>query len=133
MSIENIVKRLSHVEFHDIGKIENMLFICNKRSTDGSGKANIIKSNGDEVWGVLYYLNKSQLELLDIIESGYHREKLKILLNGRRSTLAEVYVSLNLREDPTATEEYKNNIIKGALEYSLPDFYVNKLKQISTI
>jgi|WetSurMetagenome_2_1015567.scaffolds.fasta_scaffold210809_1 gamma-glutamylcyclotransferase len=133
MSSENIIKRLSDVEFHRTGKIDDMILLCNKRSTDGSGKANIIPSKGDEVWGVLYYLNKSQLEILDKIESGYHREEQEILLNSGTSTRAEVYASLNIREDPVATEYYKNNIVKGAMEHDLPDFYVNHLKQIKTL
>jgi hypothetical protein len=133
MSNNNINDRLSNCELFNIGKIDNKKFICNKRSTDGSAKANLVDSNGDEVWGVIYYINNSQLKVLDEIESGYDREVLNIILSEGSNILAEVYISSKTTEFHNATEEYKNAIVEGAIENNLPAHYVDELKQISTI
>ena len=133
MSNKNINDRLSNCELFNIGKIDNKKFICNKRSTDGSAKANLVDSNGDEVWGVIYYINNSQLKVLDEIESGYDREVLNIILSEGSNILAEVYISSKTTEFHNATEEYKNAIVEGAIENNLPAHYVDELKQISTI
>jgi gamma-glutamylcyclotransferase (GGCT)/AIG2-like uncharacterized protein YtfP len=133
MCNKNINDRLSNCEFFNIGKIDNKKFICNKKSTDGSAKANLVDSMGDEVWGVLYCINNSQLKVLDDIESGYDREILNIVLSEGSNILAEVYVSSKTTEFHNATEEYKNAIIEGAIEHKLPDYYIDELKQITTL
>jgi len=43
-------------------KLPNKRLVCNKKSTDCSGKANLIDSAEDTVWGVLYEIDSADAE-----------------------------------------------------------------------
>lgn len=112
-----------------IGKLENMKVAYNKESVDGSGKANLIDSPGDVVYGVLYKLKLSERGALDIAEGGYERQDVEVALNDKKVN-AFVYISSILTNEPTAYDWYRDIILEGAAEHGLPDDYIEHLSKL---
>lgn len=111
-------------------KLPNKRLVCNKRSKDGSGKANLLDSTGDIVWGVLYELELADLEKLDRIERGYKRIVLKVITDQEDQIEAYVYVSSDLMDNARPYNWYKQLMIEGACEHQLPGSYIKYLQQI---
>lgn len=128
MSLKRINKRISSVDLVGVGKLKDYEFICNKRSIDGSAKANIEFNQGSYVWGVIFELNKSELYLLDKIEGGYKRKEVTIKMSNDKISVY-TYISENIKEDMRVLQDYKDIIIKGAKENDLPKKYINKLER----
>jgi len=106
--------------------------VCNKKSTDGSGKANLIDSTGDTVWAVLYEIDSAELDKLDKAERRYTRISLDVITDQDSLVKAWLYVSSELTEDARPYDWYKELMVKGAREHGLPASYVTYLEQIPT-
>jgi len=132
MSEERLKEREIGFEKYNIGYIENMKLIMNKKSIDGSAKANIVKTNGETVWGVLYRIDSRFKQSLDRFEGNYQSEILDVNLCESCSVKALTYTSNYTTEDQRAYDDYKEIIIQGALEHNLPEYYVELLKKIPT-
>jgi len=104
--------------------------VCNKESKDGSGKANLVDSTGDLVWGVIYEIDAAELDKLDRVEGGYQRVKLQVWTEHDDPVTAYVYISTKLTADPVPYEWYKELIIAGAHEHRLPRDYLDYLEQL---
>lgn len=111
-------------------KLPNKRLVCNKKSTDCSGKANLIDSAEDTVWGVLYEIDSAELDKLDGAESGYRRMSLDVITDQDSSVKAYVYVSSELTEDARPYDWYKNLMVEGAREHGLPASWVEYLEQL---
>jgi len=111
-------------------KLLDKRLVCNKKSKDGSGKANLANSIGDAVWGVLYEIDSTELDKLDRVEGGYTRVRLDVITNQGSSIKAYVYISFELTDDARPHDWYKELMVKGAREHQLPPFYMKYLEQI---
>lgn len=111
-------------------RLLDVRLICNKKSADGSAKANIVDSPSDVVWGVLWEVDASDLTKLDVAEGGYQRELRKVLTDGGKTVAAEVFVSETLISDAVAYDWYKALLIEGAREHELPEEYVRYLESL---
>ena len=105
----------------------------NKKSIDGSGKANVEPHNGGQVWGVIYFIPDEHLRDLDRGEgSGYRRQRLQVQkVDG---TIIEAWTYF-ASEPNTHTQLfpygwYKQFLIEGAREHGLPVRYVEQLELI---
>ena len=103
---------------------------CNKKSIDGSAKANLETSPGDVVWGVLFQIDLSELGKLDGVEVGYQREEVRILDEDGNPLKAHTYISNKLTDDPVLHDRYKQLIIDGAREHHLPEEYIATLEEL---
>ncbi len=130
MSEEQLWQRISTVKFYGIGYIKDTRMICNKRSKDGSGKANILRSPGDVTWGVLYEIDESMLKRLDEFERGYNRQLVEIYTEKDLHVTAETYTSNTLTEHPVSYDWYKELILHGADEHKLPQSYREYLARL---
>lgn len=110
-------------------KLPDKCMVCNKKSKDGSGKANLADSPGGAVWGVLYEVDLAELDRLDRAEGGYQRTSLQVWAR-QGSPVAEVHVSTELTADPVPYEWYKELIVAGAHEHELPRDYLVYLEQL---
>lgn len=111
-------------------KLLDKRLVCNKKSKDGSGKANLANSAGDVVWGVLYEVDLTELDKLDRVEGGYTRVSLDVITNQGSSIKAYVYISCELTDDVRPHDWYKELMVKGAREHQVPPFYMKYLEQI---
>ena len=113
-------------------KLPSKRLVCNKKSTDCSGKANLIDSTEDTVWGVLYEIDSAELDNLGRAERNYTLKSLDVITDQDSLVKAYVYVSSELTEDARPYDWYKELLIKGAREYGLPASYVKYLEQITS-
>ncbi|KXB96812.1 MAG: hypothetical protein AA908_10250 [Chlorobi bacterium NICIL-2] len=104
----------------------------NKRSIDGSAKANLMRRVGDKTWGELYEIEKKDLEKLDRVEIGYSRIIVRVYLTDSETVEAITYVSNELTDEQVAYDSYKTMIINGAREHNLPEEYIAYLKQLQS-
>ena len=110
-------------------RLEDYRFVVNKKSVDGSSKANLLKSPGNLVWGVLYEIDELELNELDRSEGGYQRKSLEVKPNTGSPTKAFVYLSVKLT-DSLPYHWYKRLLVDGAREHGLPSAYVDFLMQL---
>ena len=114
--------------------LEDFILNFNKRSTDGSGKATILQSPGNALWGVLYEVPLVDLVLLDHGERGYVRESVTVLVDSQ-PVMAWVYIA----DRPDATMRlrpyrwYKRFLVEGAREHALPSDYIDRLTAIEDL
>jgi len=109
------------------GFIKNYKLEFNKKSIDGSSKANITKSDGEIVWGICYVLDIDGFENLRKHEKGY--EELEVTVYDENQEIlftAKTFIS-NKICDKLPTKEYLDRIIKGAKQYKLPKDYISNL------
>ncbi|MDQ3749528.1 MAG: gamma-glutamylcyclotransferase [Acidobacteriota bacterium] len=110
------------------GFIKNYKLEFNKKSIDGSGKANITESECEIVWGVCYELDVAGFENLRNHEKGY--EELEIIVhdeNQENLFSAKTFIS-NKTCDKLPTKDYLNKIIEGAKQHKLPEEYIKKIE-----
>jgi len=110
--------------------------LFNKRSQDGSGKANVEPHDGGQVWGVLYTIPDADLATLDRGEgTGYHRARMPVRINGNEMTEAWVYLASRPSNDtsPRPYSWYKRFLVEGAREHSLPAQYIATLENIEAV
>ncbi len=65
MSKQRILRRIPSARFVGTGYLDGWRVDFNKRSSDGSGKANLIEAKGSEAGGVVYELEPEDLQRLD--------------------------------------------------------------------
>lgn len=130
MSTERLRQRVPSAKPICKARLNNKRVVFNKRSTDGSGKANLSDSIGDETWGVLFEVDATDINKLDNIEGGYKRTSLQTQTVEGNNITAEVYISNKLTNDPVAYDWYKELILTGAKEHNLPKSYLAYLEQL---
>src|SRR5208337_275145 len=91
--------------------LNNWAVIFNKKSKDGSGKANLFYSPGFITWGGLYEINVDDISKLDKIEKGYTRITVKVKKDDGEIVETETYISDILIDNPVAFDSYKNMLI----------------------
>jgi len=112
--------------------LENYEFVYNKRSKDGSAKANIQKQNNRLVEGIAILVLKTTLpRFFEKFEIGYNQKEVSVIINGedphrkRTNIKAVTCLSEKLTNAPPKAC-YVNIILKGAAERSLPQLYIEK-------
>ncbi|MEJ1279462.1 gamma-glutamyl cyclotransferase [Cricetulus griseus] len=97
------------------------------------GIATIFQSPGDEVWGVVWKMNKSNLSSLDEqegVKSGvYVVIEIKVSTQEGKEITCRSYLMTNYESAPPSPQ-YKKVICMGAKENGLPLEYQEKLKAI---
>lgn len=122
--------RIGFVKTLGLAFLKDRKVVFNKRSKDGSGKANLVQSPGDITWGVLYEINVEGLDKLDKLEGGYARVNVQIWLPSNNMVEAVTYISDNLTNDPRPYKWYKEIVLSGAREHNLPQDYIAYLEEI---
>jgi hypothetical protein len=104
--------------------------LFNKRSDDGSGKANVEAAAGVDVWGVLYTIPNADLGVLESEEVGYVKRNEPVTVDD---TVIEawVLVASHPRAEPRQPYGwYKRFLVDGAREHGLPASYIDSLDTI---
>ena len=110
------------------GRLSDTKLVCNKKSKDGSTKANLEDKPQNVVWGVLYEIDSSDLKRLDDIEREYQRTRTDVQTDEGKIVKAEVYFSTKISHNELPFGWYKELLIAGAQEHKLPKSYVEFLK-----
>jgi len=118
------------------GSLAGYALRFHKRSTDCSGKCNIVKTGdqNDIVYGVVFELPVNQKESLDAAEGlgkGYHEEILDVVTDiGLISANAYVADESAIDESLVPYTWYKALVVEGAKQHGLPDEYVIEIEKI---
>jgi len=128
MSSERLRSRSTSVKVIGRAFLNDWKIVFNKRSRDGSGKANLVESPGNVTWGVLYEICNSDLDTLDRVEGGYQRITVKVQQPCGKMVEAVTYRSENLTNDPLPYKWYKELLLSGAREHNLPQDYIAYLE-----
>ena len=126
--VERITERLGKVKFLGTASIENWCLRFNKLGADGSGKCNIIESQGEFVYGIIYQISARQKEKLDEFERGYKTICLQIPLVGNCVS----YTAIEITDDSLYTpyDWYRKLVLTGAKRYRFPAQYIATLEKL---
>lgn len=127
---ERLRARVSTAKPVAIGLVRDYRLDFAKISVDGSGKGDMVPSDGGEVWGVFYELDAAQQPDLDAHEGAhYERQEIEISLSAARHK-AQVYLAESGRRDPARIpyDWYLALVIAGARQNGLPDAYTRALE-----
>ncbi len=101
-------------------------FIYNKKSIDGTAKANIEPNNGAEVHGVCFEIDGDDFDILQKCEDGYDRRNVTITTDKGNETKAVTYISSSTDALLVAANEYKGLVLKGAKHWGLNESYISE-------
>ena len=103
----------------------------------GSSPANVSRDEGDEVWGVLYRINRRELVRLNASEGvpgrGYRPLLLAAQDSGGNSIDAVVYVADGGEEDSQPSLRYITLLREGARAHGLPDHWIAYLESLNHV
>jgi len=133
MFSSRLKKRVPSCKFCEVGILKGYVLKFNKKSVDGSGKANVIPSQNEEneVIGVVYDFDPNEQILLDGAEGGgYSDTQIQVItLQG----VVNVYMYIahpNFIDDSLIPYIwYKNFVVEGAKEHTLPDSYIKTIME----
>ena len=131
MCTGRLLSRISSAKPIGRGRLLNKRLVCNKKSKDGSGKANLEDSPGNVVWGLLYEIDSSDLNKLDKAEEEYQRVTMYVRTNEGKLVQAQVYISKRLTK-AIPFDWYKEMLISGAVEHQLPEEYIDFLRHLTS-
>jgi len=108
----------------------------NKRSVDGTTKANIVRVPEQKVYGIIYKLPKSELTKLDNIvgkTSGhYDRQELQVITMNEEIFVANVYTAvarhLVSEDEMRPSQQHVSTIVNAAVRHRLDPNYITYLK-----
>lgn len=124
MQQKRLRSRIGPVKVKSRAFLRDWQMVFNKRSIDGSGKANLVESPGAVTWGVLYEIDAQDFKKLDGIEGGYDRVPVRVWTPDGNAVEAVTYISTNITDDPRPYKRYKDLLISGARENGLPGDYI---------
>lgn len=111
-----------------------------RRTDAGTGAADIVADQGNEVWGVLYHIepeDRVNLDLHEEVRSNQCRsETVLVHPEGERSRTLKVFTYVASHKLPAhqpPTRQYLEYLLNGARQARLPEDYIRKLRHIATL
>lgn len=139
MLYERIKERVETVEFICKYELKGYRLLFNKRSKDGSRKANIQKTSvdNDSVWGVIQKIalaDKPKLDKYEGLGNGYVYMNFNEWVDDEYRTIHS-YIALETEylNEGAPYEWYLKFIMAGAIQNSFPSEYIAQLKRIDSI
>jgi len=121
-----------------VAKLEGYRFAYDGKSQNWDNKAvaNIIKSNGDVVWGVLYKVGNNRDKFWQSLDGseGYREDGsgaysgavVEVLGEDGKTYKAWTYLRKEPAEPGEPSERYRKQIIKAAYHHGLPEEYIEE-------
>ncbi|WP_036678051.1 gamma-glutamylcyclotransferase [Daejeonella oryzae] len=120
----------SKIENYIQGRLLDYGFRFNKKNPDGSARANIISSESEDVFGVVYEIDLKYKDLLLKTEPGYRLIEVTVE-TGQGNVMAFTFVSDADDEDIYPDKEYLNSILSGAKDHKLPQEYTDFIRSLA--
>lgn len=130
MFSKRMLERIPEAVFDEIACLSGWRLVWDKISKDGSGKANLQKEENGKVWGVVYRIPAEKTSKLDKVEGGYQRIDVEVQLRNQDKRLVFTYVSEKRDANLVPYAWYKALVLEGAQEHSLPNEYIELIKQV---
>ena len=119
LSSGRMQERVASARIRGAARLRGYRLTLDKRSRDGSAKANLRPAPDQWVHGVVYGLAEAHWTDLDACEPGYTRIRVD-LKTGADVLPAWTYLSTDLTPSEIAYDWYKALIVDGAREHGLP-------------
>lgn len=143
MDPKQMTERCSSAIYVGIALLRDHRLDFPRRSeTRGCGVAGVCEAPQQNVWGVLYEIDDSEVMGLDEAEgykhhrkeSAYTRRKVTVVQGGSsgQSLTAEAYFATPQPDPPKPNTEYMSQLLEGARRWSLPPDYIAFLESIET-
>lgn len=137
MSSRRITERCPNSVFIGVAKVSGWKLVFNKRSKDGSGKANLVYIGGDNlVWGVIWDISEGDKVLLDKAEGlgwGYDELKLFVINDLGEEIECVCYIATDekyLDNGLKPYDWYKQLCLLGAREHNIPGDYILTIESV---
>lgn len=101
-------------------------FVYNKKSCDGTTKANIEGIKYEVVHGVCFEIDSDDIAILQKYEVGYNRANVSVSYSKDKLTSVVTFISSSIDETLKPSSEYKGLVLKGASHWHLDKSYVTK-------
>lgn len=118
------------IENYLTGRLIDYGFRFNRKNPDGTARANIIASDSEDVFGVVYQIAEKHRDILLKSEPGYQLTTVTIETD-QGNIPAYTFISLADDEDIYPSKEYLNTILSGAKEHSLPAEYTDFIRSMA--
>jgi hypothetical protein len=112
------------------GRLIDYGFRFNRKNPDGSARANIIASESEDVFGVVYQISQKHQDILLKTEPGYQLIEVPVETD-RGIVEAFTFISDADDEDIYPAKPYLNSILAGAKEHSLPEEYTDFIRSMA--
>ncbi|MCG3706503.1 gamma-glutamylcyclotransferase [Aliarcobacter butzleri] len=134
MSSKRLNARIKATKYAN-GKLLKHKLKFHKISKDGSGKCDAFETgdSNDFVLGVVYEIDKNDLEQLDRFEAkgkGYERKEVEIILEDENTISAITYYATNIGDSFLPYDWYLKHVLFGAEENKLENTYINYIRKI---
>ena len=137
LSTERLQGRVPSARARGRGRLLHHSLRWHKRGKDGSGKCDIVSTDGRSVvWGVLFDIAWDEKPALDAVEglgTGYFEKEVRIVTDDGEC------LALTYHANPAGIDAalrpfdwYKDYVVRGAREHGLPADYVRALELIET-
>lgn len=130
MLSERMRGRIPEAKVVGMACLSDWELVWDKISQDGSGKANLKKQKRNLVWGVVYNVPDRNIPDLDKVEGGYQRIETEVQFPNQDKPLVFTYVSERRDANLVPYQWYKELVLEGAQEHSLPADYIDHIKQV---
>ena len=119
--------------------VDHRLAFTRRSRNRGCGVGDAVLSHGNNVWGVVYEIDETELPELDrregVNSGAYVRRDEQTIhdRNGGQAIQASIYFANQEQNPPLPNAEYKRLIVGGARFWGLPDGYIEELERIETL
>lgn len=128
--------RCPSAKFLSVGTLGGWQLVFNKKSKDGSSKANLQRLNSARVWGVVWSIDDVDKPALDRAEGlgrGYEQMAVKVFSEdlGEIECLAYVALEQKYLESKLGPHSwYSELVLLGAHQWSLPPEWIKTLEEL---
>ncbi|HUH33971.1 MAG TPA: gamma-glutamylcyclotransferase [Daejeonella sp.] len=112
------------------GRLIDYGFRFNRKNSDGTARANIIFSESEDVFGVLYQVDEKYRNILLQTEPGYSLIEVPVETD-QGNVQAFTFISDADDEDIYPGKDYLSTILSGAKEHALPAEYTDFVKSLA--
>ena len=137
MSLPRLSSRISIIERLGAAQLPSHQLAFHKVGSDFSAKCDIVFTGQetDCVHGIAYNISLQDKTILDKIEglgSGYDEKSVQLVLNNGDSSNAVSYYATHIDSTLKPFHWYKQHVLHGAKENSLPSAYIESIEKISS-
>jgi gamma-glutamylcyclotransferase len=135
LSTEQKESRTGTIRDVKVARLDGYRITFDKRGSDGTGKANIVRDAARVVWGVVYRCSPATLDEMDYYEgvAGGHYVRTAVVVHSSPAMGIEAVTYVagdSFRDDSLVPSgKYLKTILRGARQHGLPQDYILEIKR----
>lgn len=112
------------------GRLQDYGFRFNGKNQDGTARANIIFSESEDVFGIVYQIEEKFRDKLLQTEPGYELVILSVETSDGNIE-AFTFISDSGDDNLHPSKDYLNTVLQGAREHQLPEEYTDFIRSLA--